>query len=57
MKVLFVKYANVTREVVELFKSLCTECMKKRKRKCVKGVVVKPIISRDYGSRGHMDLI
>src|SRR5688572_15875075 len=57
LKVLSVKYANITREVVELFKSLCTECRKKRKTKCVKGVVVKPIISRDYGSRGSVDLI
>src|SRR5688572_22378367 len=57
LKIISVTYANVIREVVELFKSLYTECMKKRKRKCVKGVVVKPIISRDYGSRGQVDLI
>jgi len=28
MKVLSVKYANITREVVELYKSLCLECAK-----------------------------
>src|SRR5579872_14599 len=28
MKVLSVKYANITREVVELYKSLCIECAK-----------------------------
>lgn len=57
MKVLSVKYANITREVVELYKSLCIECAKKRKRPAVKGVVVRPILSNDYGSRGQVDLI
>ena len=57
MKVLSVKYANITREVVELYKSLCIECAKKRKRPTVKGVVVRPILSNDYGSRGQVDLI
>jgi len=51
------KYVNVTREVVELFKSLCTACMKKRKRSSVRGVVVKPILTSDYGSRSQVDLI
>jgi hypothetical protein len=57
LKVLSVKYANITREVVELYKSLCLECLKKRKRRAVKGVVVKPILSKDYGSRCQVDLI
>ena len=57
MKVLSVKYANITREVVELYKSLCIECAKKRKRPAVKGVVVRPILSNDYGSRGQVDLV
>jgi hypothetical protein len=57
MKVLSVKYANITREVLELYKSLCIECAKKRKRPAVKGVVVRPILSNDYGSRGQVDLI
>ncbi|KAK6182638.1 hypothetical protein SNE40_010278 [Patella caerulea] len=52
-----VKYANVTREAIELFKSLCMECQKKRKRVTPKGVVVKPIISKDYLSRGQVDLV
>ena len=51
------KYVNITREVVELFKSLCTDCMKKRKRSSIKGVVVKPILTSDYGSRSQVDLI
>jgi hypothetical protein len=36
MKVLSVKYANITREVVEMYKSLCIECAKKRKRPAAK---------------------
>lgn len=57
LKVLSVKYANVTSDVVELYKSLCAECAKKRKRAAVKGVVVRPILTKDYGSRGQVDLI
>ena len=57
LKVLTSKYANITREVVELFKSLCLECLKKRKRAAVKGVVMRPILTKDYGSRGQVDLV
>ena len=57
LKVLTPKYANITSEVVELYKSLCVECLKKRKRAATKGVVVRPILSRDYGSRGQVDLV
>lgn len=57
LKVLSVKYANITTDAVDLFKSLCMECLKKRKRQAIKGVVVRPILSRDYGSRGQVDLI
>lgn len=44
-KVLQVKYAHIQRDTIKLFKSLCQECQKKRKRRMVKGVVVKPILS------------
>lgn len=57
MKVLIEKYANITREVVELFKSFCIQCKKKKKRIETKGVVVKPILTKDYGSRGQVDLV
>jgi transposase InsO family protein len=57
LKVLTVKYANITSDAIELYKSLCIECIKKRKRHAIKGVVVRPILSRDYGSRGQVDLI
>ena len=51
------KYANITSNSVELFKSMCRECMKKRKRVATKGIVVRPIISNNYGSRSQVDLI
>ena len=35
------KYANITARSIELFKSLCEECQKKRKRPMTKGVVVE----------------
>ena len=57
MKVLTVKYANILRDDVELFKSLCLECQKKRKRLLTKGVVVKPILPTEFASRGQIDLI
>ena len=57
LKVIVQKYANITSQAVELYKSLCVECMKKRKRVTTKGVVVKPILTSEYGSRGQVDLI
>ena len=51
------KYANITRDSIELCKSLCVQCQQKRKRATTKGVVVKPILSKDYGSRVQIDLI
>ena len=56
IKELFPKYANITVEVIEMFKSLCLECMKKRKRSAIKGVVVRPIITKDFGSRGQVEI-
>ncbi|XP_068220838.1 KRAB-A domain-containing protein 2-like [Palaemon carinicauda] len=56
-KELQVKYANIQRETIELFKSLCLVCQKKRKRPMTKGVVVKPILSTEFPSRGQVDLI
>ena len=50
------KYANITTKSIELFKSLCEECQK-RKRPTTKGVVVRPILSKDFSSRGQVDLI
>ena len=44
-------YANITRESIELYKSLCDDCHIKRKRPTTKGVVVTPILSKDFLSR------
>ena len=51
------KYANITTEAVELFKLYCIVCQEKRKRPKTTGVVVKPILSREFNSRGQVDLI
>ncbi|XP_037787463.1 KRAB-A domain-containing protein 2-like [Penaeus monodon] len=50
------KYANITTKVLKLFNSLCEECQKKRKRSMTKGVVVRPILSKEFASRGQVDL-
>ena len=57
MKILSVKYANILRDGVELFKSMCMECQKKRKRPMTKVVVVRPILTSEFASRGQIDLI
>ena len=51
------KYANITTDAVELFKSYCVVCQEKRKRSKTTGVVVKPILSSEFNSRGQVDLV
>ena len=51
------KYANITTYAVELFKSYCLVCQEKRKRPMTKGVVVKPILSKEFNSRCQVDLV
>ena len=57
LKELGKKYANVTRDALELYKSYCQECQKKRKRPMTKGVVVRPILTNEFSSRAQIDLI
>ncbi|XP_068250358.1 KRAB-A domain-containing protein 2-like [Palaemon carinicauda] len=57
LKELQKKYANIPTKAVELFKSLCQECQKKRKRPMTKGVVVRPILTKEFTLRGQVDLI
>ena len=57
LKHLGTKYANITSHAVGLFKSYCAVCQQKTKRPVTKGVVVKPILSKDFGSRSQVDLI
>ena len=51
------KYANVTTDAVEIFKSYCHVCQEKRKRPKTTGVVVRPILSHEFNSRSQVDLI
>lgn len=51
------RYVNITEEAILLFKSLCVECQRKRKRPTTKGTVVRPICSSDYCSRSQVDLV
>ena len=57
MKHLNTKYVNITRACVDLFKSYCIPCQEKVKRPKTTGVVVRPILSKDFGSRSQVDLI
>ena len=57
LKELSKMYVNVTRDAIELFKSLCVDCQRKRKRPTTKGVVVQPILSKEFSSRGQVDLV
>ena len=51
------KYANITKDSLELFKSYCVVCQEKRNFPKTKGVVVKPILSSEFNSRAQVDLI
>ena len=57
LKELGKKYANVTRDSIELFKSMCIDCQRKRVRPMTKGVVVRPNLSKEFSARGQVDLI
>jgi hypothetical protein len=50
------KYANVSIEALELFKELCEECQLKERKLASKGLVVKPIVSKEFNSRGQIPM-
>ena len=50
-------YANITREIIQLYNSLCEACIRKNTKKGYKNSVVKPIISEDFLCRSQVDLI
>ena len=50
------KYVNIPLQAINLFKSMCDECQLRRKGQR-KGVVVRPILSSSFNSRGQVDLI
>jgi hypothetical protein len=41
------RYANVTRDVLNLFKEKSEECQLKKRKIASKGIVVKPLLSKD----------
>lgn len=47
---------NIPRSAVEIFVSLCKECNLKKSQNR-KGMVVRPILSKDFNTRGQVDLI
>lgn len=50
-------YAGFSRKMVLAFVGMCQECQLQRSKKTLKSVVVKPIQSSDFASRGQVDLI
>ncbi|CAM4890692.1 unnamed protein product [Rotaria socialis] len=58
LKEILKKCANITEKQVKLFISECNECkIKRAKPKDSSKLVVSPIISNDFHSRGQVDLI
>ncbi len=50
-------YYNVSRPIIELFLQYSAEYQTKRKKTVNHGLVVKPIISDHFNSRGQVDLV
>ena len=40
-----------------LYKSLCIECQRTRKRPTIKGTIFRPILTKNLGSRSQVDFI
>ncbi|XP_037794123.1 uncharacterized protein LOC119589598 [Penaeus monodon] len=51
------KYADITKEALELSKSYRSTCQEKRKRNKTAGIVVKPLLSSEFNSHGQVDLV
>ena len=51
------KYASITKDALKLFKSYCEVCQEKIKRPVATGVVVRPIKSNEFNSRGQVELV
>jgi hypothetical protein len=51
------KFDNIHEHFIKLYIEFCDGCSLKRQKIGIKGVVVKPIISNGFGSRGQIDLI
>lgn len=55
-KELKLKYCNITRDVINIYLSLCQTCQLKKKQHG-RGLVVRPILSNILNSRGQVDLV
>ena len=51
------QFANISREVIKLFIQLCEHCILKKKRSETSKLIVRPITSSDFNSRGQVDLV
>ena len=51
------EFANISREAIRIFGSNCEQCILKRKRSEISKLVVKPILSADFNSRGQVDMV
>ena len=51
------RYCNISRKIISYFIQLCRVCQEKNHKQINKGVVVKPILSSDFNSRGQVDLM
>ncbi|CAC5414153.1 unnamed protein product [Mytilus coruscus] len=49
--------ANISREAIKTFLKLCDHCSLKKKRSELSKLVIKPVRSSDFSSRGQVDLI
>jgi hypothetical protein len=50
-------YAKISREVIKTFLKHCEHCTLKKKRSELSKLVIKPVRSSDFSSRGQVDLI
>ena len=49
--------ANISREVIKVFIQLCEQCILKKKRSETSKLIVRPITSSDFNSRGQVDVV
>jgi len=50
-------YSNITMAAVKAYIANCERCAEKSKKKCTRGVVVRPILSSSLNERGQVDLV
>ncbi|KAH3798553.1 hypothetical protein DPMN_152153 [Dreissena polymorpha] len=51
-----VYYDNIIKDSVELFKSYCQDYQEQKTRPKTKGIMVKPILTREFKSRVQVNL-